>query len=338
MKFKECVLMVGDSEYRNIEASSYSLLKDLNELGPQCLINPRINKQGDALTFGSLVDILLTSPERKNEVFHTVSITPPTASLLELANALLLDLSILDEGLSYLTHENIQTKIKSLGIWSNIKDKDKLQTKYDEPIFWDYIKESIEAKGKIIVSQEVLDAAKYCANILLTHDYTKDYFVETDDVEVIKQASILYKFKGVQCKARPDLIIVDHIKKLITVLDIKTGKELPSKFENSFYEYKYYLQVISYLLAIQSIIETVPEFKDYTIDTFKFLYSSKKLPSVPVVYEVPTKLLNSFMDGWGDNIGYAELLENYSYAKTFETFNVERKVIEKQGHLTITLR
>jgi hypothetical protein len=338
MQFKEVVMNIPDREYRDIEASSYSLLKDLDESGPMCLIGEKIHKTGAALEFGSLVDMLLTSPERKADVFWTKTLVLPTASLLELANALLMDLTIMEEGLSYLTNENIQTKIKQLGLWSNIKDNDKLQAKYDDPIFWNYIKESIEAKGKIIISQETLDAAEHCTDVLLHHEFTKDYFIESEGIEILKQPSILFKFKGVQCKARIDLLRIDHVNKIIQVFDIKTGGKLPTKFEESFYEFKYYLQVISYLLAIQSIIETIPDFKDYKIDNFKFLYISKKLPDMPTVYEVPEKLLNHFMDGWDGNVGFGELLSNYKYAKENNSYNIERKVIEKQGKLQITLR
>lgn len=342
MKFKDAVLTLPDEEYRNLPAFSYSLLKELDDLGPTSLITGKIQKQSDALEFGSLVDILLTAPDTKSERFWTKTLVKPSASLLELANALLVDLHILDEGMSYITHETIQKKIKVLDIWSNIKDPDKLQAKYDDPIFWEYIKESYEAKGKIIVSQEVLDAAEHCADVLKNHEYTRDFFVESDDIEILFQPSILYTFKGVKGKARLDLIIVDHKNKIIKPFDIKTGSEIPTKFINSFYKFKYYLQVISYLLAIQSITETVEEFKDYKIDTFKFLYVSKKLPDVPVIFEVEEKLLNSFADGWlsstGEYVtGFLELVNNYKYAVENQIFNVERKVIEKEGRLTLEL-
>jgi hypothetical protein len=96
--------------------------------------------------------------------------------------------------------------------------------------------------------------------------------------------------------------------------------------------------VISYLLAVQSVVEKNPEFKDYKIDNFKFLYISKKLPDCPVIYEVPENLLDSFINGWDGNTGYMELLDNYSYAKSNEIYNVERRVISNNGHLKISLR
>jgi hypothetical protein len=164
-KFKEYILEIEDQTYRDLPGFSYSLLKNISEEGPQALVYKK-NLSGDALNFGSLVDLILTNNGDTSSKFHTKQIGKPTASLLELADALLMDLIIMDEGFSYLTHENIQAKIKAMGLWSKMVDQDKLKAKYDEPIFWTYMKESFEAKGKIIVSQETLEAAEHCANVL----------------------------------------------------------------------------------------------------------------------------------------------------------------------------
>ena len=336
MKFKNYTLQVPDQEYRSIDAFSYSLLKGLDEEGPQVLLDGQ-NKTGPALEFGSLVDLLITAPETKADKFWTKTLTKPTASLLELADALILDLVVMDGSPRDINHENIQEKIKQLGIWSNIKDQEKLKAKYDDPIFWDYIKESYEAKGKIILSQEILDAAEHCAIVLKTHDFTREFFIERDGIEVLYQVVILYKFKGIQGKAKLDLVRIDHNNKKIYPFDIKTGAKLPSKFQESFYEYKYYLQVISYLIALQFLVETIPDLNGYNIAPFRFLYISKKLPDTPAIYEVPEALLNSFLDGWDNHIGFMELVDNYKYAKENNCYNIERKIIEKQGQLKIEL-
>lgn len=336
--FIDKILIIPDEEYRQIPAFSYSLGKALSEEGPRAISNPK-QLSGEALIFGSLVDIILTAPETMGEKFHTKQLVPPTASLLQLADALLLDAIVMDLPYEEITDDDvIVSKIVALKLWTNIVDTTKLKAKYDTDIFWDYIRESIAAKGKIIVSQETLDAAEHCANVLLTHEFTKEFFTEREGVEILKQASILYTFKGIKGKARIDLIVVDHNNKTIHVFDIKTGAELPSKFEISFYKYKYYLQVISYLLAVQSVCETNEEFKDYKIDTFKFLYISKKLSDVPVIWNVPEKLLNSFMDGWDDNTGFESLMFDYQYVVDNGTYNVERKVMENKGLLQIHLQ
>lgn len=339
--FKDKILTIPDHEYRDVPAFSYSLLKAIDDEGPMALTEAK-PMSGPALEFGSLVDILLTSPERKNEVFWTKTLVKPTASLLVLADSILNAFFIEDKGIEDLTDGVINAHITNLGLWSTVKKESVLKEKYDNDIFWTYIAESLLARGKIIISQETLEAAEHCAKVLLTHEFTRGYFEERDGVEILKQASIVYKFKNTVGKARIDLLIIDHNTKTIHVFDIKTGASLPSKFEQSFYHFKYYLQVVSYMLAVQSIVVANPEFADYKIDTFKFLYISKRLPDVPVVWEVPEDMLNDFSFGWrastGDKItGFMDLVEDYKYYTENQSFNTERKIMEKQGKLKITL-
>jgi hypothetical protein len=339
---KKYVEFLPEEEYRAKEAFSYSLLSAMDEEGPIALIE-RADKKSKAFDFGSYVDMILTDPNNKNKRFHTESVTPPTAMLLTLADSLIEDNKILDMPYKKIIEEDhVTDRIKSLKLWNTMVDPVKIKEKWDNKIFYDYIKETINAKGKIVLSPDTLEAADYCAKVLQTHPYTSYLFDSTDDIEILKQACILYMFKGVQGKAKLDLIRVDHKNKLISPFDIKTGSELPSKFENSFYKFKYYLQVISYLLALQFITESVPEFKDYKIDNFKFIYISKKLPDVPCVYTVNEKLLNKFADGWttyeGKKIrGFLELVDDYVFHKTQNIYNTERKIIEKKGLLNLEL-
>src|SRR5574343_364863 len=244
MKLKDKILIIPDQEYRDIPAFSYSLLKAIDEEGPQIITEPR-NVTGKALEFGQLVDILLTAPERKDEIFWTKTVEKPTASLLQLADALILDAIINERNATDVTSDDsVNEKIKELKLWSNIKDEDKLKDKWFSSLFINYINETLAAKGKIVISSDTLINAEHCANVLKTHPYTADLFVETDDIEILYQASLLYPFKKTKGKARLDLIRVDHKNKIIYPYDIKRGSKLPSKFEESLYEFKYYLQVI----------------------------------------------------------------------------------------------
>lgn len=341
MTFKDKILTIPDHEYRAIPAFSYSLLKSIDEEGPQALIGGK-QISGPALEFGSLVDILLTDPSRKDEVFWTKTLVKPTASLLVLADSILTALFIEDKGVEDLTDGVINAHIVNLGLWTTIKKESVLKEKYDNDVFWTYLAESLAAKGKIIVSQETLEAAEHCASVLLTHDFTRGFFEERDGVEILKQASIAYKFRGTVGKARIDLLVVDHNTKTIHIFDVKTGGTLPSKFEQSFYHFKYYLQAVSYSLAVQSVVVNNPEFADYKIDTFKFLYISKKLPDVPVVYSVKESLLLPFSEGWTSNNGekingFLSLVDDYKFYKQNEVNNTERKTIEKKGFYEITL-
>jgi hypothetical protein len=215
-------------------------------------------------------------------------------------------------------------------------------SKYNNDLFYNYIKATIEAEGKIICTPSLVEAAEHCANVLLTHEYTKHLFEETEEIEVLKQVPIFYKFKGIDGRGKIDLLRIDHKNKIISIYDIKTGTELPSKFQNSFYFFKYYLQVISYGTAIAYMITSHPELMDYTIDKFRFIYISKKLPDTPCIYEVRHELLNSFFDGWTDSTdgyhkGFHQLVTEYQYYTEKDDYTTEKKIIDNNGILNITL-
>lgn len=341
MKFGDIVRWMPDTDYRNVPGFSYSILKDIDENGPTALLE-KVDKKSTALEFGSLVDIIITDPTNRDKFFYTKAIEKPTASLLTLADELLKDYFILDYTYEKITDKQyIIDKIKSIGIWGKFKDET-LISKFDNDLFYEYIKASIEADGKIISTPAFVEAVEHCANILLTHDYTRHLFEETEDVEVLKQVPVFYKFKGSDGRGKIDLLRIDHKKKLISIYDIKTGAEVPSKFQNSFYHFRYYLQVVSYYMAVAYIISTIPEFASYTIDKFRFIYISKKLPNTPCIYEVDDKLLNSFFDGWTDgtgmyNKGFYQLVAEYAYYTENEVYDTEKKIIDNNGVLNITL-
>ena len=342
MKFKDIINWASENEYRSSEGFSYSILKSIADDGPIALTEAKKQLKSEALDFGSLVDIIISEPENRYNIFYTKAIEKPTASLLNLADELLRDHSILEYKYEDLTDKKyIEDKIKTLGLWGNLKEET-LQKKYDLPIFYEYLKASIEAEGKIICTPTLIEAAEHCAKVLLNHEYTRHLFEESDGVEVLKQVPISYIFKGILGKGKIDLLRIDHNKKLISVYDIKTGSELPSNFENSFYFFKYYLQVVSYLLAVSYLIFKNEEFKDYTIDKFRFIYISKKLSDVPCIYEVDEKLVNEFFKGWingkGEYIkGFEQLVDEYAFYTQRDMYNIEKKVFDNNGILNITL-
>lgn len=342
MKFKDIINWVSETEYRSAEGFSYSILKSIAEEGPIALTEAKKQNKSEALDFGSLVDVIISNPEDRYTMFYTKPIEKPTASLLSLADELLKDHSILNYTYEELIDKKyIEDKIKTLGIWSNLKDET-LQKKYDLPIFYNYLKASIEAEGRIICTPSLIEAAENNANVLLTHKYTKDLFIETESVEILKQVPIFYVFKGHLGRGKIDLLRIDHVNKTISIYDIKTGSEFPTNFENSFYFFKYYLQVVSYLLAINYLIFKNEEFKDYKVDKFRFIYSSKKLPNTPCIYEVDEKLAANFFKGWingkGETIkGFEQLVDEYIFYTQNQIFDVEKKVLENNGILNITL-
>lgn len=342
MRFKNFVKDVSEEDYREIPAFNYSILKAMNESGPRVLIE-KDEISSTALEFGTLVDILLTNPDDRYARFYTKTVEKPTASLLQLADSVYLDHVI--QGLPYeeiASVSYVMAKVRELGLWGKQKDETIIE-KFNNDLFYNYIKAKIEAQGKIICTPELVEAAENCAKILLTHEFTKDLFVETEDVEVLKQVPILYNFEGYLGKGKIDLLRIDHSTKTIYPYDIKTGSELPSNFTNSFYHFKYYLQAASYMYGLHYFVNEIDELKGYKIDDFKFLYISKKAPEYPVIYSVSESCLISFFDGWtsikGEYVkGFKELVQEYIYYKSNDIYNVEKKILDNKGMFNITLQ
>lgn len=342
MKFEKEILVISDEEYRNIDAFSYSLLKTMDDEGPLSILG-QSKKSGPALEFGSLVDILITDPESKDTKFHTKTIDKPSASTLVLADTLVNDHLLLETPLEeVLSDEYILKTIRNLKIWDNVKNLETLKERYNTKLFKDYVEEKIKANGKIIVSEETLTNAIQCANVLKEHPFTKDLFIPSDTLEILKQPSIVYQHDGVVGKARIDLMHINHETKKIDIMDIKTGSELPSKFHSAFYKWKYYLQVISYTGAVSWVLNHSKEFNDYQINSFRFIYVSKKMPLVPVIYDVPDKLLPHFLHGWitqaGEKIkGFKALVNEYGQYKNTNTYSVEKEVLDNNGVFKLEL-
>jgi len=341
MKLIDFIKQISEQDYKELQAFSYSILKLLDDNGPKSLVEKE-DISSVSLEFGTLVDILLTNSEARYNVFYTNPIAKPTGNVLELAESLYIDHIMLDKTYEELIEDkSILDKARSIGLWSTFKDNTVLD-KAKVPILFDYLKAKIEAKGKIISSPELVEAAEHCANVLTTHEYTKDLFIESDDIEVLKQVTLLYKFNGYLGKAKLDLVRIDHKNKIIYPYDIKTGGELPSNFQNSFYFFKYYLQAVSYMYALAYLIDQNEELKEYKLSTFKFIYISKKLPDCPVIYNVNEELLNTFFEGWinekGEYVkGFKDLVNEYIYYKSNEIYSAEKRVLENNGLLNITL-
>ena len=76
--------------------------------------------------------------------------------------------------------------------------------------------------------------------------------LESRDSKFIEQPLLFKSAQGIQCKAKPDLFIVNEESEEITLVDIKTCKEnVLGGFVSEFYKRKYYRQLAFYNEAIK---------------------------------------------------------------------------------------
>ena len=341
MRLRDHIKWMSDAEYFNVNAASYSILKNIDDEGPQALLSTK-KKTGAALEFGSMVDTILTNPTKKDEIFYIDTVEKPTASLLVLADKLLQDNETMD--ISYVdlcSDSNILKTSRELKLWDKMSDE-VLLSKAKNDVLLAYIQAKISSKGKIVTTAELKEAAEGCAMVLQTSDITKNLFIEDEDTEVLMQVPLFYRYLDTDVKGKLDLLRVDHKEKIFKPFDIKTGTALPSQFVDAFYYWRYYLQTVSYMLGIYNIILKIEEFKDYIVDDFKFIYISKKLNAVPCIYNVPESRLDSYMNGWVSSDGkvrrgFLDLLRDYKYYTENSIYDRERIMIENNNIINIPL-
>ena len=152
---------------------------------------------------------------------------------------------------------------------------------------------------------------------LKTHFFTAKYFAkDVKDVEIIYQYKFDTKVNGRRCKGMLDCLIVNHAKKLVIPVDLKTG-EIPAKnFPESYTKYRYYIQGALYKEALKTIVSEDFELTGYSVQPFEFVYISKLNPYKPLIFVVDEDMhqsaLNGFKDAHGYNFkGVYELLEEY---------------------------
>lgn len=108
---------------------------------------------------------------------------------------------------------------------------------------------------KTVLTYDEFEEVMHAQKELLNSPFTRDYFINNDpDIEIITQVPIYFEMDGIECKALPDLIKINHKKKTITIPDVKTIGKPISRFKYSFMDYGYYLQAAWYTKALEELI------------------------------------------------------------------------------------
>lgn len=267
--------MTSFSETNGLSFSKLSKLAD----GP---ISYKANLEEEkpfslGIAFGSVVDVLLTCPEKFNDEFYVMQSTKPASDMMATFCEI------------YAETNNIEKAYNE----SNFKiSVDRVLSKF-ETEGKDYYESLIKSKGKKVIDINMMFAANQTVTMLKSNSFTKIYFQESDNIEILKQFPIIWKeniyklptnkytvetiFKGII-----DIIRIDHKLKTIEIIDIKTGAE---GFRKSLWKYKLYLQAAMYYYGLKEFIKDT-DLKDYEVLNTKFIYCDSNLYYPPIVYKM----------------------------------------------------
>ena len=328
-KFKDFCENISEEEYRAIKRPSYSFFKDLDDKGPSIIRDGTEFKMSKGLTLGSIVDNLVTQPGYNPlEEYKITNIAPDLSGSTHHSKLLkdVYDAKIKDPDEDYL-----KDACKRLGFK---KSPSLTDSKFEAQL--NMVKGMLN--GKKYLNQREYELAIQMAETLKSHDYTKDIFNPGFDYEIVDQAIILFTLLGLPVKGMLDRVNIDHENKVIYPIDLKTGAVY--NFLQNFWNYKYYLQGGMYTAAIYYIIESHPEFKDYTVAPFRFVYISRERPDLPLVYEMPKKFIEYGLKGWTTNTGreykgILDLVDDYKWYIENEQYDLPRDIVENNGVVTI---
>jgi hypothetical protein len=276
---------IPEEEYDNLNCFSYSKLKEVHD-NPRILYEKRVDKKGEWLVFGTVVDLLLTGSKEEFDKKIFVNDKKPSEQYLNICNYLI-DNGLQDiEDIKNFTNDQISevfTQSGSAVNWKPDTKRDKILSECG-----DYLDVLLNHKDQLIISTNTHKEAEKVAQLLRTHKWTKELFMskreqEKQNIEIYYQYKIKYIYKGIVCKSKIDIVLVDHEHKLIYLYDLKTGSDHWRTFyRKSIYKYGYVYQAALYREGFTMFLNKHEEFKDYKILEFCFVYVNRLDPTFPV--------------------------------------------------------
>lgn len=291
---------ITEKEYRESPEISYSFLKSIATLGGEAYVEEKLDGSMPSLALGSLVDSILTSnDEYSYEDDFIISAVKKdrssTTQIKKLVNYIIEnhEEEVLEDSI------DIDRAIEiadDAGLFTSYKKPETKRKYIDVDDLWNQLNiHRLEQSGKTIISQEDFELAMEMVETLKSHDFTKHIFGDTD-LKRYYQAKIFFTINKVPIKSMLDIILVDEEKKIIYPYDLKTGTD--KDFMKNFFAFKYYYQGALYTSAIQSIVQTKPEFEGYKVEPFRFVYISRYSPNKPLVYEMSEDYIEKVMTGF----------------------------------------
>jgi hypothetical protein len=334
---------VTEEVFKNTKGVSYSRLSKLAE-SPQAY-QAALAEEDDssAMALGSAVDIMLTQPERFEELVYVMSAEKPGSEMMQIFCEVYAE-----------TEDKVRAHAAS-GFKINL---DRVMIKFNEE-GKEYYEAIIKGKGKKILDIEGMFKANKIVDTLKTNPWTKKYFVPEEGVELLFQPKIIWdlpyhsyvddKLRTVTAKSMLDVIRIDHANKVIQPIDLKTGAE---SFMKAYWKYRRYLQGAMYTTATHYALSSDQALiQEYEIENMKFIFADSNLVFPPVIYKMSnvdydigiaglhyTTFANDKMqiitDRWKVK-GYSQLAAELEWHEKNNMWDYSYDVYQKKGELDI---
>lgn len=281
---------VTEPEYRADSALSYSTLAKFNREGFLGLPHLFDKIESPSLTFGSMVDTLITgSDEEFKKQFKIVDDKIiPSDALVKITKKLFDTFKFSYNDLLFIPEDEILNAISDIS-WNNHWLPRTRVKKIKEDCV-EYYKALFDIDGCTIIGQQDYEKALNAVNTLKSSPSTKFYFepnnVFDDNIQRFYQLKFKATLEDIPFRIMADELIVIHDKKIVIPVDLKTSSKPEWNFYKSFIDWGYWIQAELYWRVIKDNMNKDPYFKDFTLLDYRFIVVNKETLT-PLVWEFP---------------------------------------------------
>ena len=314
--------------------TSYSRISDFDRNGPSALLE-REHISGTGVSFGSLVDDLISGVDVNDNYIFYDETTPLTDTVRKLADAVIEIAK--EEDVSGIDTDYVLRVRKERNFYARLVDMKTIIGKFDNPSFWNYVEAHFVANktDRRILSSELHSQAILCVDTLKTHSHTRNVF--SGDVHY--QEPFEVELEGVLVRGIIDMVSIDHETKTIQFRDLKTGAGTYNEFlYSSFYKYRYFIQSYLYMHAFQQVCEAHC-LVGYKLLDFQFVYIGRK-QNVPVILNISDSFQMKVESGFTSRYnvqyrGVKELIELIKWHYKYQEFEYSKALLDANGLIEI---
>lgn len=265
---------VDEPTYRADKALSQSTLGRFDREGFSKLANIYDPIESPSLTFGTVVDTLLTGSQEDFDNTFIISgkiLDEETATIVKTIYD-----NFKDNYQNFIQIPIVQVSqtAKQCGFWPADKWSDAaryngLLKKGDIERYYQLLRQS---ENKIVIDSDTYNDALKCVAALKTSEATRFYFAEdTENVKRFYQLKFKAILENVEYKGMLDNCLVDYTNKKIYPIDLKTSSTPEYEFYKSFIKYGYAHQARLYYRLLENAVRNDEYFKDFEIEDFTFI-------------------------------------------------------------------
>lgn len=270
---------VSEPEYRADPALSYSTLARYEREGFNNLDKLFDKIESPSLVFGSAVDTLITGSEEDfNAQFMVAELTaPPSDTLVIIVKRLFEIFKEKYPSLVSIPDDDLLNAIEDIQ-WNN-HWLPKTRAKKIKEDCAGYYGLLYLAGDRAIISSTTYSDIINTVDRLKSADSTR-FFFEPDNAfgntERLYQLKFKATFNNVEYRCMVDELIVDHERKLIIPVDLKTSSKYEWDFYKSFLDWHYFTQARLYWRIIRANLDKDPYFKDFILSDYKFIVINRR--------------------------------------------------------------